>query len=507
MWPRFTRDDLAIAIHFLGVVLLLTGGSMTIPCVVGVIAGEIDPALDYLVSAGVTLTLGALCRLVRIHATTLSARQSILLTGLTWLVVCIVGAVPLYLSGGFTDAFDAFFDSISGFTTTGTSMINDVNHLPYAHNVWRLLTHVIGGQGIIAIALTAGIFARSSGAGSLYKAEGKSDTILPNIVATVRFSAVITVAFVAVGTLLCSISCLANGMNLIRSVFHAFCLSAAAFGTGGFTPMSTNIVYYHSISLEIILMILMSAGALNFSLYLILWRGSSREIFKNIEMKTLLVYSMLVIAIMGASFARDSLFSDLSMLVRRGLFTTIAGLSNAGFSTFYSSQINSAMSAGIMFALLLSMSLGGATGSTSGGIKALRLSLIVKNIVSDIKRALSPDTSVVQVRYHHLTDLTLDSTTAMRAMVVFLLFVITYLLGGMVGVALGYSPLAALFESVSVTSNAGISAGICSPGMPRVLQGVYMLQMWAGRLEFLTLLALLSATFMIFSRRKRAKER
>lgn len=113
-----------------------------------------------------------------------------------------------------------------------------------------------------------------------------------------------------------------------------------------------------------------------------------------------------------------------------------------------------------MFALLLSMSLGGATGSTSGGIKALRLSLIVKNIVSDIKRALSPDTSVVQVRYHHLTDLTLDSTTAMRAMVVFLLFVITYLLGGMVGVALGYSPLAALFESVSVTSNAGISAGI-----------------------------------------------
>lgn len=505
MWPRFTRDDLGVAIHFLGIVLLLTGASMFIPCVVGLIAGEIDPAFDYLLSAGITLTLGALCRLVRIHATTLTARQSILLTGLTWFIVCVVGAVPLYLSGGFTDVFDAFFDSISGFTTTGTSMINDVNHLPYAHNIWRLLTHVIGGQGIIAIALTAGIFARSSGAGSLYKAEGKSDTILPNIVATARFSAVITAAFVAVGTILCAATCLWNGMGFLRSLFHGFCVAAAAFGTGGFTPMSTNIVYYHSIALEIILMILMSAGALNFSLYLILWRGSSKEMFKNIEMKTLLIWSLLVIAILGASFARDPYFADLSMLVRRGLFTTIAGLSNAGFTTFYASQMSSAMSAGIMFALLLSMSLGGATGSTSGGIKALRLALIVKNIVSDIKRALSPDTSVVQVRYHHLTDLTLDSTTAMRAMIVFLLFIITYLLGGMVGVALGYNPLTAIFESVSVTSNAGISAGICSPGMPRLLEAVYMLQMWAGRLEFLTLLALLSATFMIFSRRKRTK--
>lgn len=497
MWSRYTKYDLRVVAHFLGVILLLTAASMLIPLVVALFNAEWNPALDFFFSSALGFAVGTALLLVKVRPGALDSRQAILLTALTWVLISLLGAVPLYLTGNFESFFDAFFDSVSGFTTTGCSLISDVDHLAYSHNIWRLITHVIGGQGIIAFALTVGVFSRSAGAGSLYKAEGKSDSILPNIVQTVRFSLWVTIVFVGIGTLLLSMVLLYEGLSLGRAVFHSFSISAAAFGTGGFAPMSNSITYYHSLVLELILMVLMCAGALNFTLYFAMWRGNIKEFLHNIEVKTLAIWGIVVTLIFSVSFAHDELLGvNVLSLIRRGIFTVVAAISNAGFTSFYTSQISLAATPAIMFSIILAMSIGGATGSTSGGIKALRIALIFKSVLADIKSALSPETARMRVKYHHMADRTLDSETASSAMTVFLLFALTYVFGTMVAVSLGYPPLAAAFESVSVTSNAGMSAGIVDAQMPSILKLCYILQMWAGRLEFLALLALGAGIFV-----------
>lgn len=499
MLRAFSLYDLKVVAHFLGVILLMTAASMLVPFAVALINQEWSPACDFIFSGGLCALVGVLLLLLKIRPSALNSRQAMLLTGLTWVLISFFGAIPLYLTGHFNSFFDALFDSVSGFTTTGCSLISDVDHLAYSHNIWRLMTHVIGGQGIIAFALTVGIFARSSGAGSLYKAEGKSDSILPNIVQTVRFSMFVTIFFVSLGSAFLWLIMLGQGMEAGRSIFHSFAISAAAFGTGGFAPMSSSITYYHSMGVEFVLMILMCAGALNFTLYFAIWHGSIDEFLRNIEVKTLAYWGFAVMLIFSVAFAHDNLLgSNLMALIRRGVFTVVAAISNAGFTTFYTSQVAHEATPAIMFAIILAMSIGGATGSTSGGIKALRIALIVKSVLADVKRALSPDGAQVRIKYHHMHDKILDNETASQALSVFLLFVITYLLGTMVAVGLGYPPLQAAFESVSVTSNAGMSAGIVDANMPFILKLLYMLQMWAGRLEFLALLALIAGIYVSF---------
>lgn len=506
MWVRYSIEDFKVVAHFLGVLLLMTAASMVLPLAVALVHSEWDAACDFVLSGGITACVGSVLLLVKVRPGALSPRQAMLLTGLTWVLISLLGAIPLYLTGHFTSYFDALFDAVSGFTTTGVSLISDVNHLPYSHNIWRLLTHIIGGQGIIAFGLTVGVFTKSSGAGTLYKAEGKTDSILPNIVQTVRFSLVITVVFVAVGTLLLTLAIASSGVTVGRAFFHSFSVSAAAFGTGGFAPMSTSITYYHSLAVEVILMVLMCGGALNFALYYAYWHNDNKEFLANIEVKTLAIWSCLVMAIFAMAFAHDPDFSgNLLSLIRRGIFTVIAAVSNAGFTTFYTAQIASVAIPAVLFSLILAMSIGGATGSTSGGIKALRVALIIKSVVADVKHALAPDSAAVRVKYHHMTDHVLTNELASSAMMVFLLYAITYLAGTMVGVALGYPPILAAFESVSVTSNAGISAGICDPSMPLLLKVVYMVQMWAGRLEFLTVLALFAGMFVTIKPRTKMK--
>lgn len=498
MWPTFTWEDVRAAAHHLGMLLIIVSATMVIPLAVALLNREFGPALDYFLSCATGVFLGALMRLARIRPGALSGKQAALITGFAWVFLSLVGAVPLYLSGHFGSFLDAMFDAVSGFTTTGAALIQDVDHLAYSHNMWRLMTHVIGGQGIIAVALTLGVFARTSGASSLYKAEGKDGDLLPSVISTVRFSAVITAVFVAAGTAIIGAICFEQGIAGGRSLFHGLSLSAAAFGTGGFAPMSTGVLYYHSFPLEFILMIIMTAGAMNFALYLRIMKGDLSELRRNDEFRAWIVWSIVMVGLLALSLARDPVFSEAVIIGRRGVFTAVAALSNSGFSMFYPDQLSDVMSRASLFILILAMSVGGSTGSTSGGIKAMRLVVIVKTIVGDIRRAIAPDTAVIRSRYHHITEQTVTSDLSTSAMTIFLMFAITYLVGGMVGVALGYPPITAIFESVAVTSNAGLTSGIISPDMPVLLKVVYMLQMWAGRIEFLALLALIGGAVATF---------
>ena len=150
------------------------------------------------------------------------------------------------------------------------------------------------------------------------------------------------------------------------------------------------------------------------------------------------------------------------------------------------------------------MAIGGSSGSTAGGIKLSRIGLIAKSMVSTIKETLSPSTARVSVRYYHLGRKVLTTDAAKSAMTVSALFVVTYLIGSLAGIAHGYDAISSIFESVAMASNGGLSSGIVSRGMPPTLEAVYILEMWAGRLEFVTHLALVVKVVVSIAPRRKA---
>lgn len=191
-----------------------------------------------------------------------------------------------------------------------------------------------------------------------------------------------------------------------------------------------------------------------------------------------------------ASMAASNLFSDLPTLLRRGTFMIISSFTTTGFSVISVNQLLTVLTSGAFFSLALVMAVGGGTGSTAGGIKVYRVGIIAKSIVSTVKQAVAPNSARVVVSYNHMGRRILSPVVVKEAMTVFILYVITYVIGALIGIAHGYDATQAIFESVAMTSNGGIITGIAAPGMPVTLELFYILQMWAGRLEFITLLAL-----------------
>ena len=169
----------------------------------------------------------------------------------------------------------------------------------------------------------------------------------------------------------------------------------------------------------------------------------------------------------------------------------ISAFSTTGFQVITTNELTTVLTSGAFLSLALVMAVGGGAGSTSGGIKLYRVGIIFKSIVSTIKEALAPDSARVVVSYSHVGRRVLTPVVAKEAMTVFILYVITYAIGALVGIAHGYDASQAIFESVAMTSNGGIITGLATSGMPATLELFYIFQMWVGRLEFVTLLALI----------------
>jgi trk system potassium uptake protein TrkH len=411
-----------------------------------------------------------------------------------------LAAVPLAFSGNYASYLDALFDAVSGFTTSGLTVAIDLDHMSYAHNMWRHLTHLIGGQGIVVAALSFAL-GRRGGAVSLYVAEGRDEKILPNVAHTSRFIWFVTAVMVTLGTAALLVFNLLAGMSFVRGGLHAFWITVAAYDTGGFGPQSQNALYYHSGAFEFITVLLMLAGTLNFNLRADLWRGDLGEIFQNIETRTLAINMAVLVAFTAGGMALAPLLNGPLAIIRKGVYHIISAHSGTGHQTLYAAQWTNNVSEAAFLSVVLAMAAGGAASSTAGGIKALRIGLIVKSIVDGVKRALAPESAVVNTRYHHLTDRVLTPDVAASAMTLFILYFVTYVTGALVGSAYGFPADVALFESVSAAANVGLSAGITGPAMPTGLKVFYILQMWAGRLEFLALLVLVMGIATSLGRR------
>ena len=494
MWQRFTLYDLRVICHYLGTLIMAFAGVMVLPLLTAIVFKEWEPAARYFTSAGFAFALGALLRLWRIGPGRLNRRQALVVTGLAWIVLALVASVPLFFSGHYATYLDALFDGVSGLTTTGASIILDLDHLSDADNMFRFLMHFIGGLGLIVVALSFGLFGKRTGA-SLYASEGRSEHVVPNVVQTTRFIARVSMILIALASVALALLLFLSGMEPVRAVLHAFWVSVSGFVTGGFAPMSKSVLYYHSMPLEFILMVLMVLGSISFVILAevgnVVHVDGSVNPLRDIETITMVVWIVAMTFVFTATLASSSLFSDLPALLRRGLFMIVSAFTTTGFQSITSNQLTTVLTSGAFVTLALLMAVGGGAGSTAGGIKFSRVGIIYKSIVSTVKEALAPDSARVVVDYNHVGRRVLTPEIVKEAMTVFILFVITYALGALVGIAHGYDATQAIFESVAMTSNGGLITGLACPGMPVTLELFYIFQMWAGRLEFVTLLALM----------------
>lgn len=494
MWPRLRIDDVRAILYYLGTLLLVIAALMVIPLVIALALHEWNPAIGFLMSLGITCCVAFLLRLARPSTPGLTHMQAVVITGLVWVAAGAVAGLPLYFSGSFDSYFDALFEAVSYTTGTGMSLLNNLGKLAISYAVWRAILVIIGAQGIVVVAMCLGTISRFSGAGLLFKAEGHADNIMAQMAGTARFIVLFMGALIALGTVLCTTVLVGScGMSFGTALLHGFSLAATCVATAGICVEPAGAAYYHSPTLNFVMMILCLTGCFSFALYYHMARKGPREFFRDIETRTLLAWIGVVLVVLAIAFAGDEYFGSLDVFLDKGVFNLVSAATSTGLCTFTSAQISSVASSGLVFALILGMAMGGATSSTAGGFKAIRLALLLKTIGSEIRHALMPPRAREVIRYRHLGDQVLTPELSRNVMLVVLLYLLSFVVGAVVGVAYGYEPIPAVLESVSVTANCGISAGIVGTDMPQGLKVCYFVMMLAGRLEFLTLLTTIAS--------------
>lgn len=482
-------EDIKVIGYYLGKIIIGLGLTMAIPIIIGLIFREFNPALDFLISTVVTLIIGIM--LVKIFYTErdLNWMQGMVVVSLSWLIAAILGAIPLFLSGHWKVYLDACFESMSGFATTGLTLTQDLDHLSYAHNFWRHFIMFIGGQGIAIVALS--VFVKGfSGAFKMYVGEARDEKVLPNVINTARFIWLVSIVYLILGTLALGIVGLFNGMSPLNAFFHGICIFMAAFDTGGFSPQSQNMLYYHNFLYEIITLSLMILGAINFKLHYHLWTGNRKEIIKNIETSALFISVITIFFITAIGLNHLGVYPKAMVLFRKGFFHLISAHSGTGHATIYAKQFIAEWGNLAMVGLICAMALGGSTCSTTGGIKMLRIGIIFKAFTEDIKKIILPERAVVVQKYHHIKEIFLEDKQVRSALLITLAYLSLFGIGTIAGMWFGYPFLDSLFESTSAAANVGLSCGITDISMPSALKVVYILQMWAGRLEFMSVFTL-----------------
>lgn len=484
-------DDFKVIGYYLGKVIVGLGFFMLAPIAIGFLFHEPNPIADFIVGFFVCVAIGNILIIICRTEKDLAWMHGMVVVSLSWLVATLLAAVPLFLSGHWNSFLDACFDAMSGFATTGLTLVQDLDHLSYTHNFWRHLIMFMGGQGIMVVALTF-LVRGISGAFKMYVGEARDERVLPNIIETARFIWLVSLVYLVLGTLALGVAGLFIGMPLARAFFHGICIFMAAFDTGGFTPQSQNILYYHSLGYEVVTVVVMILGAINFKLHHALWTGNRREIVCNIETVTLFVTIMATFFLTAWELAKMGVYPEVFALFRKGFYQLISGHTGTGYQTIYARQFINEWGHLALTGIIAAMAIGGGACSTTGAIKVLRIGVIAKAFIQDVRRIMLPEAAIAQQKFHHIKDMILDEKQVRSAALICLAYLVLYFGGAVAGMFFGYPFLESLFESTSAAANVGLSCGVTSVSMPAALKIVYIIQMWAGRLEFMSVFALLA---------------
>ena len=494
-------SDFRLISHYTGRMLSALSLLFLIPLVTAALFHEWNVALDFVIGLNACFLIGGLFLATgKQSAGQLRWAHSMVVVSLTWLAATLVCAIPHYLSGHFCSYLDCVFDVMSGFTTTGLSLIQDMDHVSHGLNMWRHLLTFIGGQGMIALVLTF-LIKGTAGAYMMYAGEAKEERLLPNVIHTARAIWIISMAYFVLGTALLWVVLSWEGMQFPRNLLHASWLTMSAWSTGGFAPQSQNIVYYHSILAEAVTVLIMIVGSLNFILHYTVWTGKIREMIKNIEVRSFSITVAVSFALLIMALGSLHIYADVAGLFRRAAYILVSGHTGTGLMNVYAFQLLRDWGPLSLLAVTIAMAIGGSACSTCGGIKGLRMGLVAKGFYHEIKRLMLTENTRFITTFHHIRDIILTDQHVKMAGLILLAFVLLYFGGGLLGAYYGYPFVDALFESTSAGSTTGLSCGITIPAMPAGLKLYYIFAMWAGRLEFIALFGLTAFVVSLVKRR------
>lgn len=468
-----------------GLLLLVEGAALLVSLLVSLVTGGSDAQAFVWSVLACGIPGGLLILLTQKAPRNFTRREGFMIVSLVWLVFSLFGALPYILSGTIPGFADAFFETMSGFTTTGASVVDNLESFPRGILFWRAVTHWLGGMGIIVLFLTM-MPAFGIGGLQLYDAEAPGLTvekISPRIHQTARIVWGVYVILTLLETLLLML----GGMSLFDSVCHAF----ATMATGGFSTKQASIAFWPSPYIQYVLTLFMFLAGTNFTLLFFAGKGKLSRLFRDEEFRyyflfvlgfTVLIFSGLLIT---TQLPAEQAFRD-------SLFTVVSVITTTGFVT-----ADYLMWSPVLYMLIFILFFfGGSTGSTGGGIKIMRIVLLLKNSYYELRRIIHPS-GVIPVRFnkHAIEPRTISNVLAFFMFYLMVFFISTVFLMIFVG-----DMDTSMGAVASCLGNIGPGLGSVGPvftysAVPDVGKIFLSLLMMLGRLELFTVLVLFTPSF------------
>lgn len=481
----------------MGLLLLCNGFFMVLAAVVSGI--YVDGAtLDITLAAVVTMLVGILAMFyTRNHKKEVKRKEGYVIVTFGWLVMSASGMLPYLFSGAIPDVTNAFFETISGYTTTGASVVDDIEALPEGILLWRSLTHWIGGMGIIVLAIAI-LPLLGIGGMQLFAAEApgpSGDKLHPRITDTAKRLWLIYFSYTMAETLLLKLA----GMSFFDALNH----SLATLSTGGFSTKNASMAYWNDQPLiQYIVILFMFLAGSNFVLSYYAFKGKVQKVLMDEEFKfySIFIICFTIVASFVVYFQANVPVSDFHPMVlgegestfRHTLFQVVSVVTTTGFVTADFTSWTPFLTI-FFFGLFF---LGGSAGSTAGGIKVMRHLLIIKNGLLEFKRTLHTN-AIIPVRYNNKT---VPENIVYNIIAFFVLYMLLFIIGSLVLGALGLDFESAVGGAASSLGNVGPALGTLNPlvnfnSLPVLGKWWCGFLMLLGRLELFTVLILFSPYF------------
>lgn len=487
-----------IIVFLVGVLLLFNGGLMLLSAFTSYIYSD-GVTFELTLSAFIVLSMGALMMLFgRRHNKKIQKREGYLIVSLGWLLMTITGMLPFIMTNSIVDISSTFFETMSGYTATGATILSDIESLPAGILFWRSMTHWIGGMGIIVLAIAI-LPLLGIGGMQLFSAEApgpNSDKLHPRITDTAKRLWMIYVSFTLVEALLLCIA----GMSIFDAINHAM----STMASGGFSTKNNSLAHWNHLPwVHYIIIIFMFLAGSNFVLSYFAFKGKLKKVFKDSEFKTyftlIIIFSLIVFIVLissvdlnNSSFKHPQVWGNIESSLRHAFFQVISIVTTTGFVTSDYTAWTPFLTIfffGLMF-------LGGSAGSTSGGIKVVRHLLMLKGGILELKRALHPN-AIIQPRYNGRI---VNQEIILNVLAFFILYMVSFIIGSLVFGLLGLDFENAIGVAAATLGNVGPAIGDFGPSgnyseLPVFGKFWASFLMLLGRLELFTVLILFTPFF------------